>query len=266
MDKQACMTLLPAGRPVSPPALPGIGSERPMEGGCGRSTSGSCGSAALVGSLLRTLVASSLCGMAKQPLPAWRQKATKFGRLYWELTMWEPRSGENGSGLWATARAEDSEQRGAHRGTPDSLTSQSRQWSTPQASLATAGSRSRGGERSGELLLAGQAMENWPTPRKSDGQRGAEGMKTRKSRAGGMDLLSHIREAGLWATPTTSDAKGSGPVGSASQESRLRHMQLDAQVLGDGGRPAEESPNTPGSRPGSPDSSSGMIPPPPPRF
>ena len=36
-------------------------------------------------------------------------------------------------GMWPTPRAEDSEQRGGHRGKPDTLTSAARLWPTPSA-------------------------------------------------------------------------------------------------------------------------------------
>jgi hypothetical protein len=69
---------------------------------------------------------------------------------------------------WATARAEDSESTGAHRGTPDTLTSQSR--------------------------LAG-----WPTPNIPN--RGCEMDKSHREKSGGIDLQSTAKLVG-WPTPT----------------------------------------------------------------
>lgn len=64
---------------------------------------------------------------------------------------------------WPTPRAEDSESTGAHRETPDTLTSATRQWQTP----ATDSFRSRGGERKDEMGLDQQARTHWATPRSS---------------------------------------------------------------------------------------------------
>src|SRR5262245_45554707 len=61
--------------------------------------------------------------------------------------------------LWATPRAEDSEQCGNHPGANDSLTGQTRLWQTPQ----TDSFRSRSGERRDEQGLD-QQTRHWPTP------------------------------------------------------------------------------------------------------
>lgn len=64
---------------------------------------------------------------------------------------------------WPTCRSEDSEQTGAHGNKIDTLTSATRQWATPQATLASAGATSRSGDRKGELLLGGQAAQASPS-------------------------------------------------------------------------------------------------------
>ena len=60
---------------------------------------------------------------------------------------------------WATPRGEGAERSGAHRGTPDTLTSQADMWQTP----ATDSFRSRGGDRKDEPGLDQQARF-WSTP------------------------------------------------------------------------------------------------------
>lgn len=56
------------------------------------------------------------------------------------------------------------------------------------------------------------------------------GNKRRGGERGGADLRTAAHES-MWNTARTTDAKGSGPLGSSSQRSRLAHQQLDAQVI-----------------------------------
>jgi hypothetical protein len=70
--------------------------------------------------------------------------------------------------LWPTSRSEDAESTGTHRGRDnDTLTSATREWQTPKSGGRNA---YRGGPRSEEPLLAGQAQEatesatSWMTP------------------------------------------------------------------------------------------------------
>lgn len=71
---------------------------------------------------------------------------------------------------WDADRGAESEETKAARGAGgvNLLEQVKQQWQTPNASLADAGTRSRSGKRKGELLLAGQAKESWPTPRAED--------------------------------------------------------------------------------------------------
>lgn len=54
----------------------------------------------------------------------------------------------------------------------------SRLWQTPSVADTTGGHATRGGARSGELLLAGQARQ-WPTPTAAEGQRHSDPMRDR---------------------------------------------------------------------------------------
>ena len=70
---------------------------------------------------------------------------------------------------------------------------------TPSVADSLGGHLTRGGERSGELLLAGQAVSLLPTPRTSDTNGAGE------HGTGGMDLRTAVE---LLPTPTTRDHKG----------------------------------------------------------
>lgn len=182
-----------------------------------------------LGCSLRMSLLCELAGLTPYSLH-WKESATPAGRSWWVLIMSARRTDDTGFGLWPTAtasananrntkscpshgnghgftlagvvhdqnwptaRAEDSEQTGAHNGTPDTLTSaarqdwftpqsrdwkdtgptqgnrkdvnlgvQAHQWNTPTAGTADAGCRSRSGKRKGELLLADQAAQDSPS-------------------------------------------------------------------------------------------------------
>ena len=88
------------------------------------------------------------------------------------------------------------------------------QWPTPSAASATGGQSSRGGDRKGELLLAGAARE-----------------------AG---------ESGLWGTPCGQNWKGTGPLGSKSHARYLARGYLEAQAMTEDAEAARlwNTPNT----------------------
>lgn len=75
-------------------------------------------------------------------------------------------------------------------------------WETPSVAV-TAGTRlTRGGDRSTELLLSGQAVaasEQWSTPKASDGEKGGPNMRGSK---GDQPLPA---QAAHWPTPLTAD-------------------------------------------------------------
>ena len=110
---------------------------------------------------------------------------------------------------WPTPKAEDSESTGAHRGTPDTLTSATRlaSWPTPQAieQLDTPEKKATRGSHVG-LNLAVAA--SWATPQQND-YKGAPD-QTYRERGGGAkgEQLSH-QVRGAWATPVGRDGKNS---------------------------------------------------------
>lgn len=137
----------------------------------------------------------------------------------------------NGSPLWPTPRAEDSESCGAHRGQPDTLTTAVR-WSTPTTRDAEspakvargAGSLARGNEFVRPLGI--QVL--WPTPCSTDangaGSRNVEGSLAHA----GTSLTDAVRGdggRGRWPTPAASDEKGSAAAGQ-------RRRQLSERVAG----------------------------------
>ena len=136
-----------------------------------------CGSCRLcdpIGCALRTSLLCELAGLTSC-WSLWLRQATPAGRWWWVLETLERRIDGIESGSWPTARAEDSEQTGAHHGTPDTLTS---------------------------------AARMFPTPNAMDGERGPELRGTKAARgAGGVNL----REAAAWSTPNARDWKDSGP-------------------------------------------------------
>jgi site-specific DNA-cytosine methylase len=87
-------------------------------------------------------------------------------------------------------------------------------WPTPTAALATGGQKSRGGKRSGELLLAGAVKEaeeqqTWPTPKASPS--GPDFARAEREGSGGDDLVTAIAKDGErkeWPTPAVHEGGG----------------------------------------------------------
>ena len=130
----------------------------------------------------------------------------RCGQLY-GLPTWAPAISAFAYSVWPTANAGDGT-RGIQ--TPDGkrgllLHTVTRQWQTP----VLGGHRRRGGKRSGELLLPGQAKAFWQTPKTPTG-----GPELRDSKAargsGGVDLETESRN---WPTAGANDWKGSAKTG-----------------------------------------------------
>lgn len=132
---------------------------------------------------------------------------------------------------WPTPRAEDSESTGAHRGSPDTLTSAVR-WSTPTTRDAESPAKiTRGAgslDRGNELVRPLGLQVLWPTPCSTDangaGSRNVEGSLAHA----GVSLTDAVRGdggRGRWPTPAASDEKGSVQPGQ-------RRGQLSETVAG----------------------------------
>lgn len=119
------------------------------------------------------------------------------------------------SNLWATPRAEmDS---GRHRGTADTLHSQSTNWTTPQAGDASRGQDTTQAQRgAGSPNLASQAKaQGWPTPKSRD-WKGGQGATERQSPD--LDKVAERSALSHPATPTTTTETSSTSEPSPSGE------------------------------------------------
>ena len=184
--------------------------------GCGGRCTGSSASADRVGYLLRTSLRSELEGRTGYSLH-WREQATPAGRSWWalgrsarliggiEFGLWPTANtgdGERGrrtpdgrrgrlltdvagsGGDWPTARAEDSESAGAHRGVADTLTSAARDWQTPVADDCVERAKGKVNSR-GEAKLSGEVL---------------------LERVDGVDLVDGV-DGGAWSSPVAGDSK-----------------------------------------------------------
>ena len=142
--------------PVNRFPLPGSNEARKITATSGRKCSALCKSASPIGSLARMLLASSKWHSATCLL-TWRAQGTKSNRLLYRLVPSMPPTEGIGSGLLPTARAEDSESCGGHRGALDSLTAYTRMFSTPLASDG------RGSAGIGKKELP-NFVKMWPPP------------------------------------------------------------------------------------------------------
>jgi hypothetical protein len=129
---------------------------------------------------------------------------------------------------WPTARAEDSESTGAHRGSPDTLTSaaQVSGWPTPKTPTGGGESAERKqelgrAESGGGDLQAAATLAGWCTPNAMDG-----GQTSRGGDRIGEALLAGQAQAAGWATPTTQDGEN---VDGASRFNR-NSLPLNAEV------------------------------------
>lgn len=124
---------------------------------------------------------------------------------------------------WATPNQADPQrtyQRDNHEAGQErpTLSGEAQQWCTPGA--MGGGSVSRGGERIGEPLLAGQAteFENWPTPAANDDNKTPKAHLAMKKRMGERDGTGANRTAitslqvlvQQWPTPRSEDAESCG--------------------------------------------------------
>lgn len=173
-DATSCTEDFPANRT----RRRGSGAGGKTKGTSGRTSHESSASSDPLGFSLRMFLAFASQCLTKYS-KTWKDSGTTCGRSWWVLMTLEPRTEENGSGLsvaWTTPQAHDCQ------GLPDAnrvgrygtkhggknLLDDVAILQTPSSGLAEAGARSRSGNRKGEKLLAGQAMESWPTPQTAD--------------------------------------------------------------------------------------------------
>lgn len=127
---------------------------------CSTKSSGSCRSAGLVVSSARTCRGTRTDNLGCSS-PNWSDWATALRQEYSARPKWARATAENDSSSWPSARATDGSKGGPNqRGSSGDmmLPSAAAQWETPSVAV-TAGSRlTRGGARSDEMLLTGQAL------------------------------------------------------------------------------------------------------------
>lgn len=134
----------------------------------------------------------SLDGVETLSSELWPTSGMTVDGTCYPLQMWERITSENDGGSWPTPRAEDSQCAGAHRGIPDTLHSAVKMWPTPK------------GSPSGPDLAV-------------EGRGKAANLETAVAKS-------------MWPTPRASEWKGTGPLGSKSQQYRLEKGYLDATV------------------------------------
>lgn len=128
---------------------------------------------------------------------------------------------------WSTPQARDPKSVPGDSFNSANLVRDAHQWQTPTAGQATNGNRCRGGDRTDELLLAGQAMK-WQTPRASDPEKDSPNQSSK-----GKPSLT-AQGVKRWPTAAASDYKGSAKVGQC-------RGQLSEAILKNG----HQAPTTP---------------------
>lgn len=166
-----------------------------------------------------------------------REIGTWDDEAWWSRTMWGPMRVVK----WPRAGIVRGRQ-AFEVGTAAAPADRMAMWATPQAHDAKPGDGARmersngaGNRNTNDQVVA--AM--WPSPsttlydnanvETTAARRDAERAKGRNGNGFGLTTAQAVRD--LWNTVRTADAKGSGPLRSSSQRSRLEHSQLDAQVI-----------------------------------
>lgn len=183
-----------------------------------------------------------------------RHWATKFADHYYlPPPMLAPVTAVSEFTFWPTARANDaqgSDRMNQRNGiTLPTLTGAATEWQTPKAAV---GNKIRGGDRSGELLLNGQAanwptaeaslqksnkreegrprsilltgaVEAWSTPKAITG--GANSQRELRDGTGGPDLQEQIKN---WHSPSMADHRASTPL--AAMETKSSDQRLRNQI------------------------------------
>ena len=190
------LTLFPADSPVSPSPSPGSAEARRTTVISGLKCSESLENCGPVGSLVRMLLESSIWRSTQCSL-TWKKKDMRGGRCLFRLAASTRRTGASGAQFWPTVTSFD----------------------------ATCGEL-KGREYSGtrHAMKIGQAVRMFPTPRSNC----PTGASWAPHRQGSPDLQTY---AAMFPTPRSSDAKLTGPPGSASAEHDLKRRQLRGVVL-----------------------------------
>lgn len=162
----------------------------------------------------------------------WKQWATALRQEYSARQKWEQATGASDCSSWPTARVS----RGAYtrdNGDPakecPSLEGLAEQWETPSVAVTEGSRLTRGGKRSNEMLLTGQAMavseaKDWATPCARDHfpPHTAEYIAGKKAQGHGMRNL--VDEATAWPTPAARATKGANSADHLENGTGRKHL------------------------------------------
>lgn len=188
--------------PASLSPWPDGGSESMIRGTCGHTSND-------VSERCRRLFASlkTWKGTSRLDSTRWRRIfriwVTSLRRESLRRARWARRTGESAFSSWPTARAEDSQSCGGHRGSLDSLSSIGARWATPTAA------DSMGNHAGGRKASLRTETNQWVTPQAHDSRGGSPG-KVR-----------------TWATPAAGNYR-SGSVGAETLAGNSRPLQEQA--------------------------------------
>ena len=165
----------------------------------------------------------------------WPDAGTMRNGVVYELATSEPVISESGSSSWPTPDAQlmnDGADPEKHRARQERLKA-----------------LHHNGNGAGTPL--GMAVLNWPTPRREDGGSLWRTPNATEADHGGdrKDEMGLDQQGRNWATPRTSDHKGSGPEGSKSHQHMLDRDYLCAQIQSF--HPSLPAPATPAGPPSS---------------
>lgn len=207
------------GSPARPSQAPGDDGAPTTTDGSGRRSPGFFATLAHGSCSSRTCVAcwcraqASLLDSATFSATWPPSGSMRSGAVYERATL-APRTSASGCSSWPTATVIDSEQRGEADGMTGTLVASARLWQTPSVADTTGGHGTRGGSRSGELQLNGQARM-WPTPVAYDDNKSPEAHLAMKARmpGGPRSTVTSLNVASkLWPTPTAAEGqRGSDP-------------------------------------------------------
>ena len=157
----------------------------------------------------------------------WKRRVTPQGRVFYQQRASGRRTSGKGCGGWPTARAEDSESTGAHRGSPDTLTSaaQVSGWPTPRVSMKHGASENEIAQKDPKGRLETAAtLAGWPPPNSANADRGGfateEGLRERMESGHQKNLQEVVGVAG-WCTPNAMDGGQTSRGGDRIGESLL---------------------------------------------
>lgn len=128
---------------------------------------------------------------------------------------------------WAAPRTSDTNGVGAHGDGGMDLRPQVQQWEAPSVAVTDGSRLTRGGDRSDELLLTGQAnlaSEKWSSPKASDPEKAGPNMRGSK---GDVPLPG---QAAKWAAPAAQNHKGSSEGSIIRSDGKSREDILSYQA------------------------------------